>query len=219
MVYKYGSNEETLKQIVYEHGAVIAAMNVPAAFETYAGGLFEHCRSTRKDHAVTVVGYTDHYWIIKNSWGKDWGENGYMRLKKGVNMCGIGDVLTALKCSKVPGPTSPPLTTAKPCFDKVNNCQQIAIYANNCYSKQDKCRKSCGLCEGMTPHKSVKCYDKFNNCHELCYSKHRSVCKASCGCSDDPKANCWDYYNNCRQVGSYACRTYPDKCKKTCRRC
>jgi len=218
MVYKYKSNEETLKQMVYEHGAVIAAMNVPSAFDDYGGGIFNHCWSETPQHAVTVVGYTDSYWIIKNSWGKDWGENGYMKLKKGVNMCGIGNIIVGLKCSRVPGPTSAPLTTAKPCFDKVNNCQQIAINANNCYGKQDECMKSCGLCEGMTPHKSVKCYDKFNNCNQLCYSSHKPVCKASCGCSDK-EANCWDYYNNCRQNYDYACRAYPDKCKKTCGRC
>ena len=54
------------------------------------------------DHAVTVVGYGREkgmdYWLIKNSWGVDWGEDGYMRLQRGVGMCGIGRYLAGLTC-------------------------------------------------------------------------------------------------------------------------
>jgi len=49
------------------------------------------------DHGVTVVGYgvakdvfgTQPYWIIKNSWGADWGIAGYMQLARGKNECGV----------------------------------------------------------------------------------------------------------------------------------
>lgn len=40
------------------------------------------------NHAVLIVGMTDDYWHVKNSWGIHWGERGYLRLKKG-NTCGI----------------------------------------------------------------------------------------------------------------------------------
>jgi len=47
------------------------------------------------NHAVVAVGYgsengTD-YWIIKNSWNEYWGESGYFRMIRGVNMCGVAD--------------------------------------------------------------------------------------------------------------------------------
>jgi len=40
------------------------------------------------NHAVTIVGYTADYWIVRNSWGTDWGMNGFAHFKMG-NTCGI----------------------------------------------------------------------------------------------------------------------------------
>ena len=73
-------------------------------FKAYEGGIFEDCEPGGKtDHAIAVVGYGttdegDDYWIIKNSWGISWGEDGYMRLKRGEQMCGIGRILAAVEC-------------------------------------------------------------------------------------------------------------------------
>jgi len=53
------------------------------AFQTYAGGLFSApCYNI--DHAVVLAGYgvsgTTQYWLVRNSWGSSWGENGYIRI-------------------------------------------------------------------------------------------------------------------------------------------
>ena len=65
---------------------------------SYTKGVFQGpCNPGLLDHGVTLVGYgveknsTDSvpYWIIKNSWGADWGEDGYIRIERGVNKCGI----------------------------------------------------------------------------------------------------------------------------------
>lgn len=62
--------------------------------ELYRSGIIkaDHC-GKNIDHAVTVVGYgieeNTRFWIVKNSWGKHWGEDGYFRLERDHNACGI----------------------------------------------------------------------------------------------------------------------------------
>ena len=57
---------------------------------TYGSGVFSCSAGAAVDHAVLLVGYTDSYWTIKNQWGSDWGENGYIRIARGANDCQIG---------------------------------------------------------------------------------------------------------------------------------
>ena len=46
------------------------------------------------NHAITIVGWDKKAWIIKNSWGKKWGDGGYFRMKRGDNMCGLNTYIT-----------------------------------------------------------------------------------------------------------------------------
>jgi len=64
-----------------------------SAFQLYSSGILTGTCGTSLDHGVLVVGYgTDsdtEYWKVKNSWGSSWGEDGYVRIVKGSDECGI----------------------------------------------------------------------------------------------------------------------------------
>ncbi|XP_042910706.1 cathepsin L-like peptidase isoform X2 [Parasteatoda tepidariorum] len=88
---------EELKKTVATIGPVAAAFNGHLdSFHDYKRGIYDDkdCKSDDLNHAVLVVGYgteddTD-YWLIRNSWGKSWGDNGYMKLlRNSENLCGI----------------------------------------------------------------------------------------------------------------------------------
>ena len=53
----------------------------------YKSGIFDECGND-VDHGVLVVGSTEQYWRIKNSWGAEWGDRGFMKVRRG-NTCSI----------------------------------------------------------------------------------------------------------------------------------
>jgi len=79
-----------------QKGPVSIAIDASHSFQFYSRGVFDDSRcGTSLDHAVNVVGFgTDaptnkDYWIVRNSWGPGWGENGYARFVRGKNQCGM----------------------------------------------------------------------------------------------------------------------------------
>jgi len=90
-------DEVELRHAIFEHGPVSVCYQVISDFRDYTTGVYQSdsCGSTTHDvnHAVLAVGFgTENgvdYWIVKNSWGAAWGDQGYFKIKRGVNMCAI----------------------------------------------------------------------------------------------------------------------------------
>merc|ERR1712110_754311 len=96
----WNPNEYELKELVYMNPTATAIM-ASYMFDC-AGGIYDDSRcceavydgSCDINHGVAVIGYGSEggkdYWLIKNSWGTSWGENGFLRMKRGTGHCAVG---------------------------------------------------------------------------------------------------------------------------------
>lgn len=92
------NDEAALKKAVANQPVAVAIEASGSHFQFYSEGVFTGRCGTELDHGVTAVGYGatvdgTKYWIVKNSWGPEWGEKGYIRMKRDVSAkeghCGI----------------------------------------------------------------------------------------------------------------------------------
>ena len=95
------ADEANLKDAVANVGPISIAVDASIGWQLYGGGVMKPgkllgCKAdpAKMDHGVAAVGYgTDggtDYWIVRNSWGEDWGMNGYILMtRNGDNQCGV----------------------------------------------------------------------------------------------------------------------------------
>ncbi|XP_065204941.1 procathepsin L-like [Planococcus citri] len=90
--------DETAIKVAVSAGPVKCSMNASDSnFHLYEYGIYnsKNCSQETTNHALVIVGYgtTNHtkqdYWLVKNSWGVTWGEQGYVRIARGKNVCAI----------------------------------------------------------------------------------------------------------------------------------
>ncbi|KAK1678707.1 hypothetical protein QYE76_039555 [Lolium multiflorum] len=92
------NNEAALMAAVANQPVSVAVDGGDMTFQFYKGGVMTGSCGTDLDHGIAAIGYGQtsdgtKYWILKNSWGTTWGENGYLRMEKDISdkrgMCGL----------------------------------------------------------------------------------------------------------------------------------
>lgn len=103
--FLYKSNplgdEKELQRVLAEVGPVAVAFGAEEIMD-YKSGIVECSHPVQTNHGVVLIGYGtesgQEYWLLKNSWGKDWGDTGYFKLARNAgNTCNIGTYFTGVK--------------------------------------------------------------------------------------------------------------------------
>jgi hypothetical protein len=122
-----GNDVEGIKRALMTYGPMGVGVAVNDQFQNYRGGVFQDTGFRELNHAVNIVGWNDAeggYWIMRNSWGTGWGENGYMRIRYGAN--GIGawaNYVVAEDSDPNPPPPPPPGPDPKPTPEPDPGCK------------------------------------------------------------------------------------------------
>ena len=191
-------------------GPLSVGYSVANDFMSYKGGIYRRGYCSGGGHAVTSVGYTSDYFLMKNSWGARWGESGYFRIGRG-NVCGItnmGYAPTLQKTGKKDDGSDEQIDdndNGGKCVatDKDSRCGGWPL--SHCSESQywnfmkQNCAASCKKCE---------CIDINSKCSEwkgkgYCSGQYGDymtfVCKKSCGkCNNDGNdGGCQEGFKDC----------------------
>jgi cathepsin X len=126
-ISEYGSisGKDAMMKEIFNRGPIACGIDA-TKIENYQTGIAKGW-SFMVDHVISVVGWGNDseegmYWIVRNSWGEFWGEQGYVRVKAGA-------LALQSQCTwAVPGDfTAPERNNEYPCFEGGENCQSGEI--------------------------------------------------------------------------------------------
>jgi C1A family cysteine protease len=92
------NDEASLRKAVAGQPVSIAVDGGDPLFQFYKGGVLSGACGTELDHGIDAVGYGvggdgTKFWVMKNSWGTEWGENGFIRMERDIadeeGLCGL----------------------------------------------------------------------------------------------------------------------------------
>jgi cathepsin C len=103
--YYGGSDADSIRTELVEHGPLVMSFEPKEDFMYYKDGIYKsspnkiHQEWEQVDHAVLLIGYGKEknaaYWTMQNSWGDDWGENGYFRMARGSDESGCESIVVS----------------------------------------------------------------------------------------------------------------------------
>ncbi|XP_020090257.1 oryzain alpha chain-like [Ananas comosus] len=164
------NDEKSLQKAVANQPVSVAIEGGGRAFQLYESGVFTGYCGTSLDHGVTAVGYgTENgkdYWIVKNSWGKSWGESGYIRMARNINSaagkCGIAmEASYPIKNSQNPpnpGPSPPSPAAPSSVCDNYYSCPESTTCC--CMYETGSLCFAWGCC----PYEDATCCDDHYSC-------------------------------------------------------
>jgi cathepsin B len=97
--YSVRSRVADIQTEIMTHGPVEGAFSVYEDFLAYKTGVYKHTTGQMLGgHAIKILGWGSQpspYWIVANSWNSDWGDNGFFKIARGNDECGIEDEIVA----------------------------------------------------------------------------------------------------------------------------
>merc|ERR1719445_284754 len=172
-------------------GSLSVAFEVTNYFQQYRGGVIKDttCRG-RPNHAVTAVGYTAKFVLVKNSWGPKWGDRGFVKFARGHSNCGLFAYASYPKLESTGRRDTNPSDPATPYRPDGNDdgpspnptCEDKALDCTKAYCKWESmrnewCQKTCGTCtddggdddnSGDCPSGTVRCSDGICRHEHMC---------------------------------------------------
>ena len=232
---------DMMKQLLYEINGPIFVTIDSQLIKGYVGDIIKTnpcSKGSIPDHAVVIVGYGvdkdgSTYWIVKNSYGKDWGESGYFRVLAGENLCSIEnlalfpDVRTldfydwcpmegCIECSSSGGCTK----CGKGYYLEDNTCKKCIDNCLDCENNKD-CKK-CDIWGGyyMAENLCHKCQSDFEICEEAELCKDNYYVDSNKKCVKSSIKNCqYVVMNNNIEVCQMCDDGYGLNQKKECQKC
>jgi hypothetical protein len=133
--HTWQATEEDIMQLLAEGRSVTTTFKIEDGFHLFRNRVYENkkCQNWRtnsnydnnRNHAVTIVGYGTQdgipYWKFKNSWGSGFGDNGFMKMLRGVGHCGLAMEFSVPYCTAT-GPAPNPTPTPKPTPNNQGTC-------------------------------------------------------------------------------------------------
>merc|ERR1719191_1813874 len=102
----YGAgDDQSIKRELSQGGPLVMSFEPKEDFMYYKNGVYKsgenkiHQEWEQVDHAVLLIGYGEEngqkYWSLQNSWGSDWGEDGFFRMARGIDESGCESIAVA----------------------------------------------------------------------------------------------------------------------------